>query len=76
MSVPSSSPAPFLIGTAIIQGSGGVVPAVQSLALSITPVQDTGRVLTALSVLASLSVQIVGPLCALPSFAIAVLYDG
>ncbi|KAM0749852.1 hypothetical protein T439DRAFT_357372 [Meredithblackwellia eburnea MCA 4105] len=58
----SDSPTFFLIGTALAQTSGGVVPAVQSLTLSLTPSHDVGRVLAALSVLASLSVQIVGPL--------------
>lgn len=52
---------PFLIGTAVAQGSGGVVPAVQSLALTLTPPQDAGRALAALSVLASFSVQVLGP---------------
>ncbi|KAK4704569.1 hypothetical protein P7C70_g1636, partial [Phenoliferia sp. Uapishka_3] len=62
MSIPSDNPALFLVGTAVVQGSGGVVPAVQSLALSLTPQEDAGQVLAALSVLASLSVQILGPL--------------
>ncbi|KAK4703990.1 hypothetical protein P7C70_g2230, partial [Phenoliferia sp. Uapishka_3] len=61
MSIPSSTPAPILIGALITALSSGSVPALQSLALSLSSPRDAGRVLGSLSVLGSISLLVIAP---------------
>ena len=61
MANPRASELSFLASTCVIQFSGGVGPALQSLALALSSPRDSGRLLAGLSVLASASMQILGP---------------
>ncbi|KAM0756419.1 hypothetical protein T439DRAFT_321118 [Meredithblackwellia eburnea MCA 4105] len=59
--VPSSSQTYFILGTALVNCSGAALPALQSLALTLSAPRDAGRLLASLSVLSSLAVEVVGP---------------
>lgn len=61
MANPRATEVTFLVATAVCQFSGGVVPALQSLALSVSSPRDSGRLLAGLSCLASASMQVIGP---------------
>lgn len=61
MSYPRANELSFLASTCVVQFSGGVGPALQSLALALSSPRDSGRLLAGLSVLASASMQVLGP---------------
>ncbi|KAK4699357.1 hypothetical protein P7C70_g6904, partial [Phenoliferia sp. Uapishka_3] len=59
--LPSKSPKFFLLGTGIVSFSSGAIPALQSLALSLSSPRDAGRLLAGIAVLSSIALEIVGP---------------
>lgn len=59
--VPSPHESMFLLGTACVSLASGDIPALTSLALSLAPPTDSGRVLASLGVLSSLVAQVFGP---------------